>query len=101
MAIRRFKQIGVAVDGASTARARFRRPSKPIKPGDTVVLQYTDGRIDTVIVRQTHAIGCNECKYAEVGKSCPCYMDQAGFMCCMFGGSAQVAVDVDTVLEDL
>ena len=100
MAIRRFKQIGVAGDGSSTARARFRRPSKPIKPGDTVVLQYTDGKIDTVIARIMHSVFCEGCKYAGVGTSCPCYVDQAGFMYCIFGGKSY-AVDIDTVMEDI
>lgn len=100
MAIRRFNQIGLAKGSTSIARPRFRRPRTPIKPGDTVVLKYTDGTIDTVIVRETHIIGCNECKYARVGPSCPCYLDQAGFMWCIFGGTSY-AVDIDTVLEDL
>lgn len=100
MAIRRFKQIGVAVDGASTARPRFRRPHKPVNHGDTVVLEFADGRIDTVIALKTHITGCSGCRYAIVGTYCPCYVDQAGFMCCIFGATAH-AVDPDAVLEDL
>ena len=99
MAIRRLKQIGVA-GVAMTERPRFRRPHTPIKPGDTVVLKYTDGRIDTVIVRITHNTSCNGCKYAEAGKSCPCCIDHAGFTCCIFGGTSH-AVDIDTVLEEI
>ena len=102
MAIRRFKQIGVAVDGASMVRARFRRPHTPINPSDTVVLKYTDGSVDTVIAaRQTHTTGCMGCKYAELSiYRCPCYIDQAGFRRCIFGGALQ-AVDLDTVLEEI
>lgn len=99
MAIRRLKQIGVA-GVAMTERPRFRRPHTPIKPGDTVVLKYTDGKIDNLIVRKSHNAGCNWCAYAALGFSCPCYIDQAGFTCCIFGGSAY-AVYPEDVLEEL
>jgi hypothetical protein len=100
MAIRRFNQIGVA-GVAKTVRPKFRRPSTPIKTGDTVVLKYTDGRIDTVIaVRHTHTTGCMGCIYDEAGTPCPCYIDQAGFICCIFGGSSY-AVPIENVLEGI
>lgn len=100
MAIRRLKQIGVA-GVAMTERPRFRSPHTPLKPGDTVVLKYTDGKTDTVIVRETHKTTCTGCKYAGSGTSfCPYFIDKAGFVSCLFG-SASHAVDIATVLEDI
>lgn len=99
MAVRRFKQIGV-VCPVTIVRPRFRRPSKPIKPGDTVVLEYTDGRIDTVIAQENNRT-CYGCKYSGSGSSyCPCCTDKAGISDCIFGDTLY-AVDIEAVLEDL
>lgn len=101
--MRTFKQIGEVLPdiGHYLTFPRFKKPFRPLQEGEVVKIVYTDGREDIIVVTAESSCGrCMGCFYRRPGLRCPVWSNDNKETRCLIG-SGHVAVDIDSIMEDL